>query len=72
MSTREDDYGSPQANFELIANGWSLLFDTTITPAQVCAAMIFLKLARLDNTPTHDDSWVDIAGYAAIGSEVAR
>ena len=30
-----------------------------------------LKVARLMETPKHEDSWVDIAGYGACGAEVA-
>jgi hypothetical protein len=30
-----------------------------------------LKLARLENQPDHMDSWVDLAGYAACGAEIA-
>jgi hypothetical protein len=30
-----------------------------------------LKIARLRANPTHRDSWVDLAGYAACGYEVA-
>ena len=29
-----------------------------------------LKLARLIVSPTHTDSWVDIAGYASLGGEI--
>jgi len=32
-------------------------------------AMAAIKLARLVETPDHQDSWIDLAGYAAIGSE---
>lgn len=32
---------------------------------------IIVKLSRLNNGPTHMDSWTDISGYAAIGGEVA-
>ena len=32
-------------------------------------AMAAVKLARLVETPDHQDSWIDLAGYAAIGSE---
>lgn len=72
MGPRENSYGSPQANFDTIAKYWSLVFGVDVTAPQVAAAMICLKLARLETTPTHDDSWVDIAGYAACGSEVAE
>jgi hypothetical protein len=32
--------------------------------------MIAVKLARLKTSPDHIDSWVDLAGYAAIGGEL--
>ena len=31
--------------------------------------MILLKVARLKSSPSHKDSWVDVAGYAACGAE---
>ena len=42
----------------------------TITAEQVAACMIGVKLARLAEDITKDDSWVDIIGYAALGSEI--
>lgn len=33
--------------------------------------MILVKIARLITTPSHGDSWRDIAGYAACGAEVS-
>lgn len=72
MGSREEEYGSPQANFDTIAQYWTILFGVPVTAAQVCLAQIMLKAARLDTTPTHGDSWIDIAGYAACGGEVAR
>jgi len=31
--------------------------------------MIAVKLSRLIETPDHEDSWIDICGYAALGGE---
>jgi hypothetical protein len=31
--------------------------------------MVAVKQARLIISPNHEDSWVDIAGYAALGGE---
>ena len=36
---------------------------------QVYLCLNQLKVSRLIETPTHADSWVDIAGYAALGGE---
>ena len=35
-------------------------------------AMILVKVARLAQNPDHLDSWVDIAGYAGLGFELAK
>jgi len=32
--------------------------------------MIWVKMARLAKTPSHQDSWIDIAGYAGLGGEI--
>jgi len=55
-----------------IAPLWSVILGTEVTASQVAAMMVALKLARLVQTPGHTDSWVDIAGYAALGAEVSE
>ena len=37
-----------------------------ITPAQVVLCLLDLKLARLAHDPAHEDSAVDVCGYAAL------
>jgi hypothetical protein len=37
---------------------------------EVILCMIAVKMSRLIKTPEHEDSWVDIAGYAALGGEI--
>ena len=69
---REGIYGPPQELFAHIAARWSLLLGVAVTPAQVALCLIDLKLARLTRNPSHFDSIVDVAGYAAILSEVAH
>jgi len=68
---RQNDYGTPQTNFARIAALWAPIFGRTVTPGEVALALTQLKIARLINTPTHADSWVDAAGYIAIGAELA-
>lgn len=63
-------YGTAKDNFDLIAKRWSLTLGTAITPAQVGLMMIDLKIARLQKTPDHYDSIVDIAGYAACMADL--
>ena len=67
---RSEKYGPPLTNHQRIAAGFSVIFNQEVTPSQVVKALIWLKIARLVNA-NDDDSWVDIAGYAAIGSEIA-
>lgn len=63
---RERTYGAPTKNLKKIAELWSVYLEKEITSSDVCNMMILLKLARLANNPTHLDSIVDIAGYAAL------
>jgi len=65
---REQTYGSPSKNLQQIADLWSVYLGNTtaLTCEDVCNMMILLKVARLQNQPTHRDSQVDICGYAAL------
>lgn len=67
---RQTNYGNPEDNFKRIADYWTLYLKRHITSTDVAKMMILMKLARLDTNPKHDDSWLDIAGYAACGSEI--
>lgn len=54
------------------AIGDQLLRGSEITPHDVAIMTILVKIARLANTPSHADSWADIAGYAACGAEINK
>ena len=69
---RAKDYGDARDNHQRIADVWGMILGQQITPEQVCACMIGLKLARLANDMNQDDTWVDIAGYAALGGEISN
>ncbi|MDG4601839.1 MAG: DUF6378 domain-containing protein [Defluviicoccus sp.] len=72
IENRERIYGPAAESFEAVAARWSLVLGITVNPAQVALCLIDLKLARLTRDPTHLDSIVDIAGYAACLREVTR
>ena len=72
ITHREGIYGPPSENFDAIAARWSLVLGIEIRPTQVALCLIDLKLARLTRDPTHFDSIVDVAGYAACLREVTR
>lgn len=70
---RQNDYGTPERNFTLIAELWSTYLSTLpheVTPKDVAAMLILLKVARIASGKKKDDNWVDIAGYAACGGEI--
>ena len=69
---RAKEYGPARKNHERIAQIWSIILEQEITPEQVVACMVGLKLARLSEDMTKDDSWVDIIGYAALGGEIVN
>jgi len=64
IQDRGQDYGSILDNHTRISRLWSVLLDTDVTPEQVALCMIAVKMARLIETPNHDDSWQDVLGYA--------
>lgn len=62
---RQNVYGHPADDFQKIATMSKPITDSTIDPRLKHALyMMQVKIARLLNTPTHQDSVVDIAGYA--------
>jgi len=69
---RDATHGKPERSFELIAALWTSLLGRDVSPAQVALMLAALKIARAWDNPTHADNWVDLAGYAACGGEVAE
>jgi len=74
---RAKDYGDAHENFSRIAAGWSVILESApedisdLRPGRVALMMCWLKMCRLMNRLGHQDSWVDLAGYAALGGEIA-
>lgn len=68
---REDDYGTPERNFETIAKLWNgYLGEDRFEAKDVAAMLILLKVARIKSGKKKSDNWIDIAGYAACGGEI--
>ena len=67
---REQDYGSPEKNFERIAYFWSAYLGYGLGAKDVAAMLALLKIARIASGHAKDDNWVDLAGYAACGGEI--
>ena len=72
LAERTEIYGDPRQSMAAIAARWSLTLGHPVTPAEVVLCMIDLKLTRLARDPRHQDSILDIAGYAAVLHEVTK
>jgi hypothetical protein len=70
LRDRGANYGEVRDNMERTAARMSRTLGQKITPQKVCLLMIDLKLARLEETPRHIDSVMDVMGYAAIMAEL--
>ena len=72
---RGNTYGTAEENFQRIANLMTAQLGLVeelpesgcltrpLTKEDVALLMIQVKASRLANMPTHEDSWIDIAGY---------
>jgi hypothetical protein len=73
---RNKSYGSAEDSFQTIADFWSTYlytrfgFTADITVYDVACMMDLMKSARIASNPTHMDSWVDKAGYAACAGGI--
>ena len=68
---RAATHGDAEKTFGRIAAVWSARLGVPITEAQVCILLADLKSCRAWGNPQHADNWVDLAGYAACGGEIA-
>jgi hypothetical protein len=68
---REQEYGSPENNFQTIADLWRAYKGVDFTAVDVAMMMALLKIARIQSGTATEDSFVDLAGYAACGGEIA-
>lgn len=60
---RQDEYGHPAAFFTRVAGVWRELFGWEVEPQDVALAMVMFKAVRLRESPHHQDSATDVAGY---------
>jgi hypothetical protein len=80
LGHRQQDYGSPLSNFQLIADFWNTYLDgrgvlypsQKIGPQDVALMMDLLKTARaVSGNFCSPDSFVDKAGYSALAHGLA-
>ena len=71
LSDRQNTYGTPENNFQTIANLWNEYLGVKddffeLSPKDVAIMMLLLKVARMKSSPNHIDNFVDCAGYSII------
>jgi hypothetical protein len=59
-------YGHPFYNMERISKLVSSYLEHPVMPHDICIFNILQKISRLQESPGHWDSLVDIAAYAAV------
>ena len=70
VAERRTQYGDAPGAMTAIARRWSVTLGHEITPAQAVLCLIDLKLSRLAHDPSHEDSAIDVCGYAALLREL--
>lgn len=68
---RDNSYGNPENNFGLIGKLWSDYLGIEVSAVDVSMMMVLFKAARVKTGTAKFDSFIDIAGYAACGWEIA-
>ena len=71
---RAQEYGDAYLNHARIAALWTTYVRSKpddLTPVDVAMMLVLMKVARSIETPK-DDSFIDIAGYAALAGEMAN
>ena len=68
---RDATHGGPEDSFRIIGNLWSDYLGVEVSAVDVALMMALLKIARARGNPGHADNWIDLAGYAACGGEIA-
>lgn len=78
---REQDYGSPENNFQAIADLWNAYLKNAysgvaiypgdgLSAFDVAMLMALLKVGRIATGTATEDSFVDACGYLACGGEI--
>lgn len=76
LGERSQDYGTPENNFNLIADFWKTYLygkygvSLEINGVDVANMMSLLKIARMTKNEKYADNYVDLAGYAACAGEL--
>lgn len=71
---RETQYGSPEDNFEIIADLWTAYLHPKnlelLNATDVAIMMALFKIGRMMSGKPKEDNWIDAIGYLACGAEL--
>jgi hypothetical protein len=67
---RAKDYGDALEMHRRIAAGWTEILGVDVKPHEAALCMAWLKIARLVETPGHEDSYVDLVAYGSLAGEI--
>lgn len=68
---RAKEYGPEDQCFGRAWQMWGPVLESDMPgPTKVALCLALLKVARLCETPTHRDGWVDLAGYTGLGARM--
>jgi len=68
---RSKTHGSAEDNFTELGKLWGCRLGIDLHPSQVAIMLLDLKTVRAWNNLGNEDNWVDMAGYASCGGEIA-
>jgi hypothetical protein len=63
-------YGHPSINFARQSARFACLLDYPITDAQAALLMVEVKLARITESPSHVDSYIDAIAYLSLALQL--
>ena len=67
---RAKDYGDAYEMHRRIAAGWAEILGVEVKAHEVALCMAWLKIARLVESPGHEDSYVDLVAYGSLAGEI--
>lgn len=68
---RSMTHGDARDSFTVLGKVWGARLGIELRPEHVAIMLGDLKTVRAWDNPAHSDNWVDMAGYAACGGEIA-
>lgn len=72
IEARHQDYGDASSSFTRAATIAGTILGKNISAYDVSVVMMAVKLARIANNRTHQDSWIDLAAYVGFSGQFAE